>query len=330
MSGKADYTLEDTGNVRLAASPRGLKALVDARLIITAHWGLYSIVGRGEWVMYKEKISFEKYRPLMERFNPTRFDAEEWADLVLESGARHFLITAKHHDGFCLWDTRSSDFKSTNTPFKRDIIAEVSEALGERGISLHYYYSILDWTHPAYRSDWPAYVEYYQGHLRELLTNYGKVAGVIFDGYWPRFDFAEDQEHFRPGGPWDLAGAYDLIHELQPDAVVGNNHHVLPLKGEDYQVFELDLPGENTIGFNTTEVAGIPLVTWETLNSGWSYNPAKHDVKTSRDVSEKLFKANRAGATMFLNIGPRPFGDIHPEEAARLREMGRLVRHYLA
>jgi len=329
MSGRTDYTVEDTSRARLAASPEGVKALVDARLIITAHWGLYSLIGRGEWVMYHEKISYEKYRPLMERFNPTRFDAGEWADLVLESGAKDLLITTKHHDGFCLWDTALTDFKVTNTPFKRDIIAELAEALCARGMRLHYYYSILDWTHPAYRSDWPAYVEYYQGQLKELLSNYGRIAGVVFDGYWPRFEFAEDQEHFKPGGAWDLAGTYDLIHQLQPDCVVGNNHHVLPLKGEDYQVFELDLPGENSIGFNTTDVAEMPLVTWETLNWGWSYNPARHAVKTSGEITRKLFKANNAGATMFLNLCPRPFGDNHPAEAARMREIGELLRHYL-
>ncbi len=191
----------------------------------------------------------------MDEFNPTRFDAEEWADLMLESGQKFLFITTKHHDGFCLWDTQLTDFKITNTPFKRDVIGELARALRDRGLGLHFYYSLLDWTHPAYRNDWPAYVAYYQGQLRELLTRYGEIAGVLFDGYWPRQGFDGDEnDYFPPRGRWDLEGTYNLIHELQPNAVVTNNTHVLPLPGEDYQVWELDMPGENTTGFNTTEI----------------------------------------------------------------------------
>jgi len=230
---------ENTGAARLQASPAGVKSFVDSGFGLSVHWGLYALNGRGEWVYYTERIPWDTYRQRLTQFNPARFNAEEWADLMLESGQKFLLITSKHHDGFCLWDTDLTDWKITRTPFRRDIIGELATALADRGLKLHLYYSLLDWTHPAYRHDWPAYVAYYQGQLSELLTRYGPIAGVLFDGYWPcaQFDTDIEQLYFTPRGAWDLATTYDLIHALQPDAVVVNNTHILPQPGEDYQIW---------------------------------------------------------------------------------------------
>ena len=320
---------EDTRRAKLQASAKGVDAFVNARFGLSVHWGLYALLGRGEWVLHHEQIPHDEYRKLMTRFNPARFDAGEWADLMLESGQKFLLITSKHHDGFCMYDTALTDFKVTNTPFKCDVLGELAAALHERGIGLHFYYSLLDWTHPVYRKDWPAYVAYYQGQLRELLTNYGPIAGILFDGYWPGHEFDDKNAHFRPGGKWDLAGTYDLIHKLQPDCVVTNNTHVLPLKGEDYQIWELDMPGENKIGFNTTEIGDRPRAVWWNLNTGWAYAPRTHAVKSAGEIVSRLLEANRRGATFILNVGPRPFGDIHPDEGRVLREIGVMVRGYL-
>jgi len=324
MQAMDDYAVEDTSGCRLQASPRGIRAFVDARFALSVHWGLYSIDGRGEWVMHSEKIPGEVYRKRMGRFNPVRFDAEEWVDLMLEAGQEFLLITSKHHDGFCMFDTQLTDFKVTATPFGRDPMAELADALHARGLGLHFYYSLLDWTHPAYRNDWPAYVEYYQGQLRELLTNYGRISGVLFDGYWPRFRFRDEDAHFAPGGAWDLAGTYDMIHELQPDAVVVNNHHVLPLKGEDYQIWELDMPGENTAGFNTTEISNKPRAVWWNLNVGWSYYEAKCEIKPAETLMQHFREALACDATFILNVGPTDLGEILPEEQEVLRAFGRM------
>jgi alpha-L-fucosidase len=321
-----EYVAEDTSAARLQATKKGVDAFISARFGLSVHWGLYALIGRGEWVLHTEGIPHETYKSLASRFNPTRFDAREWADLCLESGQKFLLLTSKHHDGFSMFDTKLSDFKVTNTPLKRDVIGELAEALRERGLGLHFYYSLLDWTRPAYRKDWPAYVAYYQGQLRELLTNYGPIGGIIFDGYWPRQEFEESDAYFAPGGKWDLAGTYDLIHTLQPDCVVSNNTHILPLKGEDYQVWELDMPGENKIGFNTTEVGDRARAVWWNVNRGWSYCPSTHEVKPASQLVSSLVEANRRQATFFLNVGPRPFGDIHPDEERILREMGTMVR----
>ncbi len=320
--------VEDTNTARLEATPEGVKAFRDAGFGMSVHWGLYSIQGRGEWVYFNEKIPLSTYRERLARFNPQRFCAEEWADLMVETGQKMFFITSKHHDGFCLWDTPTTQWQIMGTPFRRDILAELAPALRDRGIALHFYYSLVDWTHPAYRNDWPAYVAYYQAQVRELCTRFGPLGGILFDGYWPRaiFNTPEEVEYFQPRGAWDLAGTYDIIHSLQPGAVVVNNTHVLPLKGEDYQVWELDMPGENKIGFNTTEVGTKPTAVWWNLNAGWAYAPCWHQVKSSGEILGSLRQARKRGAVFMLNVGPRPWGDIHPDEQAVLRQIGQRIR----
>jgi alpha-L-fucosidase len=320
--------VEDTSAIKLQATPEGVQRFKDAAFGLSAHWGLYSLSHTGgEWVYFNDRIPLDVYKRRMALFNPVRFNAEEWADLMVEAGQTFFMITTKHHDGFCLWDTALTDFKSTHTAFKRDILAELAPALHARGIGLHFYYSLVDWTHPAYRTDWPAYVAYYQGQLRELCTCYGEIAGVLFDGYWPRSTFmGEGREYFATGGPWDLAGAYDLIHILQPGAVITNNTHVLPLPGEDYQVWELDLPGENKIGFNCTEIGSKPTACWWNLNAGWSYQPWNHKLKSAAEILETYRAVRDRDAAFILNVGPRPFGDIHPEEQSILRALGQAIR----
>jgi alpha-L-fucosidase len=317
--------IEDTSNARLQATPEGVQRFRDMRFGLSVHWGLYALIGQGEWVMHQAQIPVSEYEQLVERFNPTLFDAQAWIDLAVEAGAQAFLITSKHHDGFCMYDTALSDYKITNTPFGRDPIAELAEACHQHGVALHFYYSLLDWHHPAYRSDWPAYVDYYQGQVRELCTQYGLLGGMLFDGYWPRTPFTAETGYFRPGGSWDLAGTYDLIHSPQPDAMVVNNHHVLPLKGEDYQAFELDMPGENTTGFNTTEVGDLPLATWFNVNRGWSYFEDEQQVKSADRLLGYLTGSAERGARCWLNVGPTSLGDILPEEATELRKLARLM-----
>lgn len=323
------YQVEDTSQAKLQAMPRGVERFRTAGYGLSVHWGLYALSTEGtEWIYYLKQIPLERYQQRMTRFNPQRFNAEEWADLMLESHQKFLVITSKHHDGFCLWDSALTDFKVTRTPFGRDILQELAQALHARGLGLHFYYSLVDWTHPAYRTDWDAYVAYYQGQVRELCSAFGRVDGFVFDGYWPRqtLEPGVEQTYFAARGKWDLAGTYDLIHALQPDAVIANNSHVPPLPGEDYQVWELDLPGENTVGFNTTAIGDKPKACWWNLNAGWSYQPWHYDLKSAGEIVAVYKKARAMDAVFFLNVGPRPFGDIHPEEQRVLREIGQLIR----
>jgi alpha-L-fucosidase len=325
MKLREKYIVEDTSLVTRQASEHGASQWQKAGYGLSVHWGLYSLSTQGnEWIYYTHKISFDKYKQRVERFNPTRFNADEWADLMVECGQKFLIITSKHHDGFCLWDTPLTDFKVTNTPFGRDILAELAEALHARKLGLHFYYSLVDWTNPAYRKDWPDYVTYYQAQIRDLCTNFGRIDGILFDGYWPRqdFDHGAETDYFAPRGLWDLTGTYDLIHELQPHAMVTNNTHVPPIPGEDYQIWELDLPGENTIGFNTTEVGDKPTACWWNLNAGWSYQPWNHALKSAEEIIDVYHRVREKKAVFYLNVGPRPFGDIHPDEQRILREIG--------
>lgn len=319
-------TIEDTSGARLQVSPEGGQKFTSMPVGVSVHWGLYALVGRGEWVMHTEQIPQEEYEQLARRFNPTRFDAEAWAATFAEAGTGALLITSKHHDGFCMYDTQLTDYKVTNTPFGRDPVAELAEACRRHNILLHFYYSLLDWHHPDYRANWPAYVAYFQGQLRELCSNYGQLGGILFDGYWPRFEFDDKTRGFIPGGGWDLQGTYDLIHSLQPNAMIVNNHHVLPLKGEDYQIWELDMPGENTIGFNTEEIGDLPRATWFNVNRSWSYFSGQQQVKTADWLTGAIQRSAERKATTWLNVGPTPTGDILDQEAAVLREVGTWVQ----
>jgi alpha-L-fucosidase len=325
-------TVENTDGAKLQATRKGVRRFCNAGFGMSVHWGLYSLSHSGtEWIYFADQIPFSTYRKRMESFNPVRFHAEEWADLMVEAGQKFLLITSKHHDGFCLWDTEYTDFKVTNSAFGRDVLAELAEALSDRGIDLHFYYSLVDWTHPDYRRNWDGYVAYYQNQIRELCTRYGKIGGILFDGYWPRAEWiAKDRratEFFPARGMWDLAGTYDLIHSLQPDAVITNNTHVLPLRGEDYQIWELDLPGENKIGFNCTEIGDKPTACWWNVNC-WSYQPWNHNVKRAEELLATYRDVRSKDAVFFLNVGPRPFGDIHPEEQQVLRQLGQAIRRY--
>ncbi len=326
-----DYTPEDTSTATVQASSHGLESFFENKLGLTAHWGLYSLGhSSNEWAYYHERTSEQQnqYLGRLQHFNPTRFDANEWADLMLEAGLKFLVMTSKHHDGFCLWDSAHTDFKVSNTPFTRDILGELAEALQARGLGLHFYYSLVDWTHPAYRNDWAEYVAYYQSQVRELCTRFGEIGGFVFDGYWPRnqMETPDEIEYFSARGSWALAQTYDLIHSLQPHAVITNNTHILPLKGEDYQVWELDLPGSNSAGFNTSQIGTKPLAAWQNVNAGWSYQPWNHQVKSPVELLDFYRQAQQLQAVCFMNVGPRAFGDIHPQEQQVLRELGRLIR----
>ncbi len=305
----------------------------DAKFGMFIHWGVYSLLGRGEWVMNKEKISISEYEKLPSQFNPTEFDAEAWVKTARDAGQRYITITSKHHDGFCMYDSKLTEYDIVDaTPYGKDPLKALADACHTHGIKLFFYYSLLDWHHPDYfprgrtghdagRPDeghWDDYVSYYQGQVRELCTNYGEIGGIWFDGWWD-----------RPDAAWDLEGTYRLIHKLQPGALVGNNHHVTPFPGEDFQMFEQDLPGENSAGFNKAEATNqLPLETCLTMNHSWGYNAKDDNWKSPEEIIHTLLGSAGRGANLLLNIGPRPDGTLQPEAVERLREVGTWLDKY--
>lgn len=314
----------------MQVSDRGLEWFQDARFGMFVHWGLYSILARGEWVMHDERVPVAEYDKLAARFNPARFNANEWVHLAVEAGCKYMVVTSRHHDGFSLFNTAQSDFKVTNTPFKRDPLAELANACaGVSGFKLGFYCSLLDWHHPAYRFRnesglaWSDYVGFLHAQVRELCTNYGDLACLWFDGDWPRQALSGDTAYFVPGGSFEYDRLYDTVHTLQPDAVVLNNRHDRPLPGEDIQGFEQDLPGENTAAFNTTTIYGLPREVCMTLNDHWGIHAGDVNHKSARRLIQLLCRAASLGSNLLLNVGPTADGEILPVQARRLRQVGK-------
>lgn len=304
----------------------------DAKFGLFIHWGVYSLLGNGEWVMQNRGIRVPEYEWLASTFNPTRFDADEWVLLAKAAGMRYITITSRHHDGFSMFGSRVSRYNIIDwTPFRRDPLKELAEACRRHGLKLFFYYSQLDWRHPDYwprgetgrstgRADageWDRYLDFMDAQLEELLTGYGPLGGIWFDGMWD-----------KPLAPWRLERTYSLIHRLQPSALIVPNHHKAPLPGEDVQTFEQDLPGANTAGFNTSVIGALPLETSLTMNTSWGFNVTDRNFKSTTQLIHYLVRAAGFGANLLLNVGPRPDGTIQPEAVERLRELGRWMDQF--
>jgi alpha-L-fucosidase len=305
----------------------------DAKFGMFIHWGVYSTLQDGEWVMQNRKISIADYEKLPSQFNPEKFNAAEWVALAKSAGMKYITITSKHHDGFTMFDSQVSDWTIVKrTPWKKDPLKMLADECHKQGVHLSFYYSQLDWHNPDYYprggtgesagrpagGDWDKYLDYQDAQLRELLTNYGEISGIWFDGWWD-----------KPKANWRLDRTYKLIHNLQPQTLIGNNHHQAPNPGEDIQMFEKDLPGRNTAGFNSGEQVGdLPLETAETINTAWGYNFTDDHFKSTRDLVQYLVRAAGANANFLLNIGPRPDGTIQPEFVERLQQMGQWLAQY--
>ncbi len=302
----------------------------DDRFGLFIHWGIYSVLGDGEWVVENHRIPAKRYELVATQFDPVKFDAAAWVSLARAAGMRYITITAKHHDGFAMFDSKVSDWDIVDrTPYGKDPLKALADEGQRQDIQLFFYYSQLDWHDPDYyprgqtgqysarpdSGNWSKYLDYMDAQLTELLTSYGPIAGIWFDGWWD-----------RPDADWRLERTYALIHRLQPAALIGSNHHTAPNPGEDFQMFEKDLPGQNTAGFNTRVVSALPLETAETINDSWGFNLADTHFKSVADLVRLLVKAAGHDANLLLNIGPRPDGTIDPEQAERLRGVGTWLR----
>jgi alpha-L-fucosidase len=305
----------------------------EARFGMFIHWGLYAVpAGKwgdkdtyGEWIMNHAHIPVEEYERLRERFNPVNFDAHAIVRAAKSAGMRYIVITAKHHDGFCLWDSKFTDYDVMSTPFHRDIIREMADACRDEGVRLCLYYSIMDWHHPDYlpRRDWEKrstegadferYIRYMKDQLGELLTNYGPIGVIWFDGQWE--------------GTWTHERAVDLeryIRGLRPDININNRIDKGASEGG------LNRKGEFVGDFGTPEQeippTGVPGVDWEscmTMNTHWGYNAADKDFKSADELVRKLADIASKGGNFLLNVGPMADGRIPPESVERLAAIGR-------
>jgi alpha-L-fucosidase len=307
-----------------------------ARFGMFIHWGAFSVPGSGEWVMNDRNITFTEYSRLQTIFNPVRFDAKKWVSAAKRGGMQYITLITRHHDGFSDWDTKQSDWKITNTDWKQDAVKLIAEECQRQGIRLFVYYSLLDWSRSDYqyetgrtghgtgrtaKSDWNHYIAFMKAQLTELLTQYGPITGVWFDGYWDQLPNDRDKVN-QPRVDWHLPEIYALIHQLQPQCLIGNNHHLSPIPGEDFQMFEKDLPGGNSTGFGGQSVSSLPLETCETINDSWGFNITDTHYKSYKELIRLLVKDAGYGANLLLNIGPLPNGEIQTAFTDRLDSMG--------
>ena len=318
-------------------APENIKArqeFSNSKFGIFLHWGIYSMFGQGEWYMQTGGLDCHEYAKAASGFYPSKFDAKKWISAFKDAGAKYICFTTRHHDGFSMFDTQYSDYDIIDaTPFQRDIVKELADECSRQDMKLHLYYSHLDWTREDYyplgktghktgrksHGKWETYYEFMNNQLTELLTNYGPIGAIWFDGMW------DQPENFD----WRLEEQYALIHKLQPACLIGNNHHKAPKEGEDFQMFERDLPGENTAGYSEgTEIGNLPLETCQTMNGMWGYKVKDQNYKSVKDLVRLLVRTAGKGANLLINIGPQPNGELPELALDRLKGMGEWLRKY--
>lgn len=310
----------------------------DNKFGIFFHWGLYALLADGEWNMQVNNLNKYEYERLASTFYPSKFNAAEWVEAIKDSGAKYITFTTRHHEGFSMFHSEASPYNIVDaTPFKRDIVGELAEECHKQGIDLHLYYSLVDWYREDYwplgqtghstgrteQGEWSSYINFMKSQLTELLTNYGEVGCIWFDGLWDKEECPRDKQPEL----WDLYGIYSLIHRIQPACLVGNNHHINPFEGEDIQLFERDIPGQNEAGMSgKSEISALPLETCQTMNTSWGYKMTDLDYKSADEIITYLVRTAGMNGNLLLNIGPRPDGTLPDQALERLKAIGEWLR----
>ena len=263
--------------------------------------------------------------------------------MAKNAGMKYITLITRHHDGFSMWDTKYSDFNIMNTPYHKDVVKMIVDECHKQNMKIFLYYSLLDWRRDDYsywtgrtgqgtgrtvHGDWNDYIKFMENQLTELLTKYGKIDGIWFDGYWDQ-TAPEGAKDRTPRIDWHLPEIYALIHKIQPACLIGNNHHLSPLPGEDFQMFERDLPGQNKSGLSFQKPSDqLPLETCETMNNSWGFDIKDDNYKSLNTLVHYLVNAAGRNANFLLNVGPQPNGIIQQEFQDTLKEMGKWMDKY--
>jgi alpha-L-fucosidase len=314
----------------------------DNKFGLFVHWGASSVLGDGEWVMEVKGIPFTDYKKLGKVFNPQDFDAAKWVSMAKNAGMKYIVFITRHHDGFSNWDTKFSDWKITNTPYKKDALKMLADECQKQGIQLGLYYSTLDWSRDDYpyetgrtgqkagrtaKSNYASYLQFMKNQLTELLTHYGPISCIWLDGHWDQTN-PEGNADRRSRIDWKYDELYGLIHTLQPQCMIGNNHHLDPIPGEDFQMFEQDLPGQNHSGLSYQKASELPLESCITMNGSWGFRITDRKYKTVKEVIHTLAGAAGRNSNLLLNVGPMPNGEIQQEFTDTLKQVGAWVNKY--
>jgi alpha-L-fucosidase len=311
----------------------------EARFGMFIHWGLYSMPARHEWVKKYEAMLDEDYRKYFELFEPDLYDPEEWAKLAKEAGMKYFVVTTKHHEGFCLWDSEYTDYKSTNTPWGKDIIKPMVDAFRREGLGVGFYYSLLDWHHPSYvpdrqhprfkdaefmseasERDMTVYQQYIKDQVGELLTDFGKIDMLFCD-----FSFvARDGTKGKGREDWDSVNLARQIRRLQPEILINDRLDLMDYDGGwDFRTPEQFLPQKPIM----YEGRAVAWETCQTFSGSWGYHRDEQTWKSTRQLLELLIDVVSKNGNLLLNVGPTGRGAIDDRAKERLRGMGKWLKY---
>jgi alpha-L-fucosidase len=317
------------GAERTAANVESLRRWQDMRFGMFIHWGPVSLKGTEIGWSRGRQVPKAEYDQLYKRFNPMAFDADQWVRIAKEAGMKYLVITSKHHDGFCLWDSKLTEYDIMATPYGRDVLKELSAACKKHEIQFSTYYSICDWWHPDYPTDSPGgramksehnmtrYVAYMKGHLRELIANYGPLGILWFDGEWEK--------------PWTHEHGLDLyayVRSLQNDILINNrvDKGRRGMHGETVSeefAGDYDTPEQRVGGFNRDR----PWETCMTICRQWAWKP-EDQMKSTKQCIQTLLHVVGGDGNLLFNVGPMPDGRIEPRQVERLKEMGTWLAKY--
>jgi alpha-L-fucosidase len=316
-----------------AQKSQRLKWWTDARFGMFLHWGLYALPARHEWVKNYEIMTNDQYQKYFDMFNPDLYNPREWAKMAKEAGMKYVVLTAKHHEGFCLFDSKFTDYKSTNTPFGRDIIKEYVEAFRAEGLKVGFYYSLIDWHHPDYTidsnhplrqnsdtayarlnkgKDMNKYREYIKNQVRELLTNYGEISII-----W--FDFSFPGKNGKGRDDWDSENLLKLARSLQPGIIVDDRLDLRDVDGG----WDFTTPEQVKVT-KWPEINGkkVPWETCQTFSGSWGYFRDETSWKSPAQLLELLIESVSKGGNLLLNVGPTARGVFDFRAQERLQAMG--------
>jgi alpha-L-fucosidase len=315
-----------------------MKWWTDARFGMFIHWGLYALPARHEWVKNYERMTNEQYQKYFESFNPDLYNPREWARMAKEAGMKYVVLTAKHHEGFCLFDSKYTDYKSTSTPFGKDIIKEYVEAFRAEGLKVGFYYSLIDWHHPDYTidsrhpqrqdsdtayarlnkgKDMNRYREYIKNQVRELLTNYGEISII-----W--FDFSFPGKNGKGRADWDSENLLKLARSLQPGIIVDDRLDLRDVEGG----WDFTTPEQVKVA-KWPEINGkkIPWETCQTFSGSWGYYRDEMSWKSPAQLLELLIESVSKGGNLLLNVGPTARGMFDFRAQERLKAMGEWMKY---
>jgi alpha-L-fucosidase len=299
-----------------------LKHWQDMRFGMFIHWGPVSLTGHEIGWSRGRQTPIEEYDRLYKRFNPTKFNADQWVRVAKEAGMKYLVLTTKHHDGFCLWPSKYTDYHIGNGPFKRDVVGELAKACKKQGIRFGTYYSVCDWYHPDYPKGSPAgktdkpnpdmdgYIEYLRNQVTELITNYGPLSTMWFDV--PREVYSE---HGKP--------TVELVRQLQPDILINNRAYLERERDWAHRFGDYTTPEQKIGDFNRQR----PWETCMTICRQWAWKP-NDNMKSLKECIQTLLYTVGGDGNLLFNVGPMPDGRIEPRQVERLKEMGAWLKKH--